>query len=74
MKTGIFFVRTKEPINGEMHYAHYFGGHEDDAMREFGNVYAADHNISIDEDNIIVERVMTLMPTIELTTPEEEVF
>lgn len=72
MKTGIFFVRTKEPINGEMHYAHYIGGSEGDAMREFTNVYAADHNFGVGEDEVIVERVMTLMPTIELTTPDEE--
>lgn len=50
-------VRTKSPVNGKMHSARYADCHPDDAIREFINVYAADNNIAIDEENIIAEVV-----------------
>lgn len=67
MKIEIFFVHTKEPANGVFRYAHYFNCNEDEAMRQF-----AETEPGIEKDNIEVEKVLILKPSVAIVAIEEE--
>ena len=67
MKVEIFFVHTKEPVDGVFHYAHYFNCNEDEAKREF-----MESEPRVAEDNIEVEKVLVLKPSVAIVAIEEE--
>ena len=67
MKGESFFVHTKEPVDRVFHYAHYFNCNEDEAKHEFMELEP-----SIAEDNIEVEKVLVLKPSVAIVAIKED--